>query len=232
LLYNKHFNVIDLANAGYTSTKLDSIYKGLITITSIDSLSIAINSAIPVYQKADTAFLFGRNINLTISGVTGSHLGIEYLIDSTHNNVIYKFDSLLTTGYTRASATSFLYPNSTIMSNNTSITDSIYSFHIQPNAVVLFEFYIAGISGISNNYQKLNNFAIYPNPTSESLTIIFSSQQNEHERINIYNSMGTIVKTVATNKSETVINVSELPSGLYFIQLNNYPQQTQKFIKQ
>ncbi len=232
LLYTKHFNVTDISTAGYSSSELDSIYRGLITISGIDSLSLAINSAIPIYQKADSAFLFGRNINLTISGLTGTHVGTEYLIDSTHNNVIYRFDSLLISGYTRASATAFLYPNSTILANSITITDSIYSFHLQPNAVTLFEFYVPGILGISNNTPVQDNFDIFPNPSSESLTVKLFTQQMESEQIQIYNSMGALIKTVDTKNLSTVIDVSELSSGLYFIHIKNHQQQTLKFIKQ
>lgn len=231
LLYNKHFNVNDISNAGYTSSKLDSIYKGLLTITGTDSLSLAINSAIPIYQKADSAFLFGRNINLTISDVTGIHFGMEYIIDSTQNNVIYRFDSLLTTGYTRASATAFLYPNSSISGDSISMTDSIYSFHMQPNAVVLLEFYVPGIVGISNNEAIQDDFEIFPNPSSESFTVELFYQYYENEQIQIYNSMGALVKTIIIKNSTTVIDISELSSGLYFIHLKN-KQQTVKYIKQ
>jgi hypothetical protein len=231
LLYTKHFNATDISTAGYTSSKLDSIYKGLITITGIDSLSLAINSAIPIYQKADSAFLFGRNINLTISGLSGTHVGTEYLIDSTKNNVIYLFDSLLTAGYSRASATSFLYPNSTILGNNINITDSNYSFHMQPNAVILLEFYVPGIAGISNNNSIQNDFEIFPNPSSKSFTVKLFYQYYENEQIQIYNSMGALVKIIVIKHSSTIIDVSELSSGLYFIHLKN-KQQTVKYIKQ
>jgi Glycosyl hydrolases family 39/Secretion system C-terminal sorting domain len=231
LLYNKHFNVTDLSTAGYTSSKLDSIYKGFIIITGVDSLSLAINSAIPIYQQADSAFLFGRNINLTISGVTGTHSGAAYLIDSTHNNVIYSFDSLLTAGYTRASATTFLYPNSTFLTNSIIITDSVYSFHMQPNAVTMLEFYIPNSLGVSNNTLHQNNFDIFPNPSSENVTVKLFNQQIKNQQIQIYNAMGGLVKTVDAKSVSTVIDVSELASGLYFIHLKNN-EQTLKFIKQ
>ena len=83
LLFNKQYNVSELLSAGYTDNKLDSIYRGLIVLSGTDPLSLAINSAIPVFQKQDSAFIFGRNINLTISSVNGIHYGTKYLIDST-----------------------------------------------------------------------------------------------------------------------------------------------------
>ncbi|MBK8368946.1 MAG: T9SS type A sorting domain-containing protein [Bacteroidetes bacterium] len=64
------------------------------------------------------------------------------------------------------------------------------------------------------------------------MTIAFSSQQVNTETVQIYNSIGTLVKTVDLKQFSTVINVSELSIGIYFIQLKNHPQQTVKFIKQ
>jgi hypothetical protein len=233
LLYNKRFNETDIANAGYTVSKLDSIYKRQIRLSGTDSLSLAINSAIPIYQKADTAFRFGRNIKMIISGIKGTHIGTQYLIDSTQNNVIHQYDSLLQIGNSRASATARLYPNSTISGQKFTLLDSTYSFHLQPNAVVQFDIHIPNILSTANPTQNPPNFQVFPNPTSDNLSFIFSMQPIKNEEINVYNVVGTIVKTVFTDKLLTVINVSELTSGIYFIQLKSYPQQTQavKFIK-
>ncbi|MBI2270377.1 MAG: T9SS type A sorting domain-containing protein [Bacteroidetes bacterium] len=231
LLYNKHFNVTDISTAGYTNSRLDSIYKGYITLTGMDAMSLAINSAIPIYQKADSVFRFGRNINLTISGVTGNHLGTKYLVDSTHNNVIYRFDSLLAKGYDRSSATSFLYPNSVVYGDKINLVDSSYSIHLQPNAVMLLEFYIPEISGISGNYLIQNRFEIFPNPSSENLTIKCTTHPSGSEQMLIYNSIGALVKSADIKQKISTVNIEDLSKGIYFIHLKNYPQQTLKFIK-
>jgi hypothetical protein len=233
LLYTKRFNENDMANAGYTVSKLDSIYKRLIKLSGTDSLSLAINSAIPIYQKADTAFRFARNINMIISGIKGTHIGTQYLIDSTQNNVIHQYDSLLRIGFSRASATARLYPNSTIVGRKFTLVDSVFSFRLQPNAVVQLDINIPNISSTANLNQNLLNFQVYPNPTSDNLSIVFATQPMKNEEINVYNSMGAIVKTVFTDKLLTVMNVSDLTSGIYFIQLKGYPQPTQavKFVK-
>jgi hypothetical protein len=233
VLYNKHFNVNDITNAGYNSSKLDSVYRRLIRISGTDSLSSAINSAIPIYQKADAAFRFGRNITMTISGLKGTHIGTKYIIDSTQNNVIYRYDSLLRVGYSRASATAFLYPNSIITNTNFKMVDSTYSFYLQPNAVALFEVFIPKILGIETPSQNPPYFQVFPNPTSDNLSLVFPSEPIKYEEINIYDLRGTIVKTVYTNKLLTVLDVSILASGIYFIQLKENPQRTQgiKFIK-
>ncbi len=231
LLFNKQYNVQTLIAAGYTGFKLDSIYKGLIILPSTNALTSDINSVIPIYKKADSAFHFGRNIKLSISGLTGIHPGSKYLVDSTHNNVVFRYDSLITAGYTRASATAFLYPNSILSKENISISDSTYTFHMQPNAVVLLEFFIPGINSIKNYTVSQNMFEIFPNPSSESLTIKMLNSTMEHKQIKIYNMLGELIKSFDAIQSTTEIDVSKLESGIYFISLQNDAIQTRKFIK-
>jgi hypothetical protein len=60
----------------------------------------------------------------------------------------------------------------------------------------------------------LNRFSIYPNPVSEMLNI--SLQDNlTLEKVNIYNTLGQLVKTEKQNK----INVSTLSKGSYFVEV-------------
>jgi Glycosyl hydrolases family 39/Secretion system C-terminal sorting domain len=233
LLYTKRFNENDIANAGYTVSKLDSIYKRLIKLSGTDSLSLAINATIPIYQKADTAFRFGRNIKMIISGIKGTHIGTQYILDSTQNNVIHQYDSLLRVGYSRATATAFLYPNSTIIGQKFTLIDSTYSFYLQPNAVAQFDIYIPNISSTANLIQNPPNFQIFPNPTSDNLSLVFSTQPKKGEEINVYNSVGAIVKTVFTDKLLTILDVSNLANGIYFIQLKSHSHQIEavKFVK-
>lgn len=231
LLFNKQYNVQTLIAAGFTGFKLDSIYKGLIILPNTNALNSDINSVIPIYKKADSAFQFGRNIKLTISGVTGLRSGHKYLIDSTHNNIVFRYDSLISQGHTRASATAFLYPNSNLSKENISLSDSTYSFHLQKNGVTLLTFFIPGITGINNKTFTQNSFEVFPNPATELLTIKLTDPSLVDKPIQIYNSIGLLIKSVSVHDISTSIDISGLAPGLYFIQPQNYPQETRKFIK-
>lgn len=65
-----------------------------------------------------------------------------------------------------------------------------------------------------NNDFVLENFNIYPNPTSDKLKI---SLENNLvlEQITIYNNLSQVVKT----SSENIIDVSHLAEGIYFVQV-------------
>ncbi|MBI4946841.1 MAG: T9SS type A sorting domain-containing protein [Bacteroidetes bacterium] len=237
-LYQGKINIKQLDSAGYldiagkNALHLDSIYKGLITIQNSNAMQIAINNSIKIYQHYDSIETSPRQFMLNIDGYTGNYSGQSFIVDSTHNNMQFKYDSLLVAGDTQSSAISKILSNQNINYSTIAVNGGQYSFSLQPNAVCLLKINIPGINSITKNDLHKNSFTIYPNPGSEQLTIVFSSQETKNEQIQFYNSIGDLIKTVDTKRYSTAIDVSELPIGIYFIQLKNDIQQDQKFIKQ
>jgi hypothetical protein len=232
ILYHKHFNERDLTAAGYTAQRLDSVYKGHRVVSGLDSLSLSVNSAIPVYKIADSAFKYGRDISLTIEGLTGIYHGLQFLIDSSHNNVIHSYDSLLSAGFNRSSAATYLYNNAALQSKVISLKDSVYSLHLQPNAVTLLEFYIPNITDIHKETLLINAFELFPNPSSDILTVKVNQPGHIDETILIYNSEGILIKNIETRQVLNPIDVSDLKTGLYFVALKSHQQKALKFVKE
>lgn len=76
-----------------------------------------------------------------------------------------------------------------------------------------------------------NDFRIFPNPATNVITVS-TPQFNEEATLNLYSGMGKLIKSTQSNLSNTKIDVSDLASGLYFIELkvlNN--TNTLRFIK-
>ena len=69
-------------------------------------------------------------------------------------------------------------------------------------------------SVLSLNSFIQSNFSVYPNPTSERLTIDLENNLIL-EKVNIYNTLGQIIKT----ESNTTIDVSKLQKGTYFVEV-------------
>ena len=69
-------------------------------------------------------------------------------------------------------------------------------------------------SVLSLNSFIQSNFSVYPNPTSERLTIDLENNLIL-EKVNIYNTLGQITKT----ESNTTIDVSKLQKGTYFVEV-------------
>ena len=63
---------------------------------------------------------------------------------------------------------------------------------------------------------------VYPNPASEKINIKVKNDQLSYNNISIINSLGQVVKTQKAN-SETDVNidVKDLPSGLYLLNINS-----------
>lgn len=75
------------------------------------------------------------------------------------------------------------------------------------------EFVNCSVAVENDLLQNTNSISIYPNPTSNYLTI---DSDLDYHTINIYNLSGKLVKTTERNSQ---ILVSDLSKGMYFIQL-------------
>lgn len=67
------------------------------------------------------------------------------------------------------------------------------------------------------------DFNIHPNPVDNQLFITFDVQQYQTMQINLYHSNGQLVKTLnrdmSTGAQQVQVDVSELASGVYFVEL-------------
>ncbi|HKR05094.1 MAG TPA: T9SS type A sorting domain-containing protein [Bacteroidia bacterium] len=64
-----------------------------------------------------------------------------------------------------------------------------------------------------------NEFQIFPNPATESISIHFENPSSKEMQLIIFDAQGKTVKSVLVNGSETQINISEFANGNYFVQL-------------
>jgi hypothetical protein len=56
---------------------------------------------------------------------------------------------------------------------------------------------------------------VYPNPVKDVLTIAADNVK----QVVMYNSLGQVVKTVDADEDNVQINVSDLQSGMYFVNI-------------
>jgi len=236
LYFEKHFNSNDFILENLTNEPhLDSIFRGLITLPVTSSLTAEINQAIPFYHVADSVYNEGRTIHLNLAGITGTHTGSFTFVDSSTNNVISVFDSLIADGYTRLDAVNFLYP-ATEMINAVPATfvDSLFSFHLPANAVAYIEIAIPELNGINlNPYMSGNGecFILYPNPVIQNeLTIESKTINAEYKSATLLNSSGSIINQIILVDGCATISSIQLPGGTYYLR-NDELGCVQKFIK-
>lgn len=62
-------------------------------------------------------------------------------------------------------------------------------------------------------------FSFYPNPTKDELFLKYFSK--ESFQVEIYNILGSKVKTFTLNGGQANINIEELPNGIYFLRFKD-----------
>ncbi len=78
------------------------------------------------------------------------------------------------------------------------------------------------------NYETDNKFSVYPNPSSDFISI----NSNLISNIIVFNILGNKVLEIENYQQNNKIDVSKLENGIYFISINNiYNSKTLKFIK-
>ena len=84
-------------------------------------------------------------------------------------------------------------------------------------------YHVASITGIKQNSDNVNNVSVYPNPTTNNISVAYDLKNNTQQAtLKIYNTLGTLVKTTTlenytTNKK---IDVSSLDEGVYFYSIS------------
>ncbi len=105
--------------------------------------------------------------------------------------------------------------------------DTLLTFTHNTNFTDLFD-----TSGVKEF--RLSSFKAYPNPVSNNLYLAFSGELSELVKINMIDMTGQVLLKLLLdeNKSSQVIDMSQFPSGIYFLTLiSKQEKKVQKLIK-
>ncbi|MGD0710850.1 MAG: T9SS type A sorting domain-containing protein [Bacteroidales bacterium] len=101
------------------------------------------------------------------------------------------------------------------------------SINVKDSVIITVTGSGAGIIDVNND----NVFKVYPNPTSENITIENISQTQAI--IEISNLQGQLIKTFTTNSNKTNVDISAFPCGMYFISMKTEKGiAVEKFVKE
>jgi hypothetical protein len=82
------------------------------------------------------------------------------------------------------------------------------------------EFYFFSAHEIKNNpTNTARNLKLYPNPVNEELTI--DIENSKDNTCTVFNSQGQIVKNLSVSLGLNIIDMGELPSGLYIVRISS-----------
>jgi hypothetical protein len=93
-----------------------------------------------------------------------------------------------------------------------------------------YEIFTVGISEFVSAFST----ELFPNPASDQLTLKLSNNNNEELWYELFDSTGKRLVNEQVKTDNTLIDLSDLPSAIYYVQLmtsNNIKVQTFKIIK-
>ena len=66
-----------------------------------------------------------------------------------------------------------------------------------------------------------NNVHIFPNPASDQFTVLFTGEKQKDVQINIYNAVGSLVKSISSNDmtDNVVIDMNNVAKGIYIVNI-------------
>jgi hypothetical protein len=98
-------------------------------------------------------------------------------------------------------------------------------FHNSDHIPVTMELLVQYNIGVNEYPENVLNFDIFPNPASENINIRFFQDNLGKAKILLFNTLGQMVYSsdifIDDCLTEHVINVDNLPKGLYFLKITN-----------
>lgn len=113
-----------------------------------------------------------------------------------------------------------------IISERTSITSAQLNCTTQYNIGDIEDYGVIFASYLATDNFENQKYNIYPNPVENSLNI--NSDNSDEKSITIYSISGQLIKSLKTTDENLSIDVFQLSSGTYILNINNVPY---KFIK-
>jgi parallel beta-helix repeat protein len=70
------------------------------------------------------------------------------------------------------------------------------------------------------NAESMNNaVSVYPNPNSGIFNVALASEISSEMTVVVYNTIGELVKTIVVNNNQTVVDLSDVASGVYTVKV-------------
>ena len=77
------------------------------------------------------------------------------------------------------------------------------------------------ITSVSEQPSEKDVFSLYPNPVSDIVTLNTDNVNNTDLTLNIYNVIGTLVKSETLKQNQRQINIGDLSNSVYIIAINS-----------
>ena len=103
--------------------------------------------------------------------------------------------------------------NTTTITFSHLLTDGVSSDNLSFDIIVVRE-------EVGINENGIATVTLYPNPTHTSVNVVLGDNVRATD-IRLFNAFGQLISTTDVNSSVTAIDLSQLPNGIYFVQIFN-----------
>jgi hypothetical protein len=198
------------------------------------SLGIGYNDILTSLTGLESLTSVGSGVGISNNSSLKSLTGLENLTSTGGDLSIMLNDDLTSlTGLNNINAGSIT--NLDIFYNDTLSTcevQSICYYLASPNGTINIHSNATGCNSeaevdsacvyLSNGeVTLLPAFSIHPNPTSTTITISTHAKPNKNTFMTIYNISGQALLSRQITEQQTVVDVSWLPQGVYFVRVSN-----------
>ncbi|WP_396166098.1 M4 family metallopeptidase [Flavobacterium sp.] len=240
------------ANSKVYSTKLSQIYPPNTKSYLVSQCYDLSQTSAPIL-KFDMAFDTEANADIlymqysTNGGNSWSLLGSQdnpnwYTSNSGCPNCIGgewtgEADITNSSGLTNGTRRSYSYDLASLSSNSNIIFRYVFQSDSmnELDGVIIDNFVVE--STLSNSFNEVNNFVVFPNPVNEVINISFNSKSNEKVNFELNDMQGRLIFKKSDMESvignfEYALDVTNIPSGFYLLKISqgNYNYST-KIIK-
>lgn len=84
-----------------------------------------------------------------------------------------------------------------------------------------FSFNVSSGVGIKEDNFNSSTISVFPNPTQTQLLVYLNENIDGAAELKLMDVRGTTIKQLVMSTNKTIVDVSDLPSGLYFIEVFN-----------
>ena len=206
-VYNETYGLGSTTLIAFTENTSD------VFVNSEDVKRIA--TPVSLYSELDSEEQLGINALGTFETSDAVPLGFSTQVKETQS---YRISIHDLDGVNMEAATVYLID--ALTGTATNLSEGDYTFQsgeatYSKRFKVVFEY-----GALGANDSKVDYVSLYPNPTNNSFEISFKNNQKEL-KINIYSSLGQLIKTrIFDNTDRIVMNLNQ-PSGIYFVECIN-----------
>lgn len=180
-----------------TTNVASGLSAGNYTLTTTDIKGCVISATVSVPSASDPTLTVFSTTSLICNGQTATLTASganTYTWNTSATGSAIAVSPSVTTTYTVTGTNGSGCSNSATMTQSVSLCTALNALSESENS----------------------NFKIYPNPFLDEIVVSISDLKND-VKLSIFNSLGQLVYQTKVTKTNSVINLKELPSGLYFV---------------